>query len=67
MSEKGCLVLTMKDQQVVTVGNDIKLTFNKSTKTNQWRVVIEAPKDLKIDRVVKSNSCKIIKNANDDI
>lgn len=51
MSNTGGLVLTLEEDQLIKIGDDVTIQFYFEPKRGHWRVRIIAPKHVKIDRV----------------
>ena len=49
MNDIGRLVIGFQDGDLLTIGDHIILAFEK-TRGNRWRLMINAPKDLKVLR-----------------
>lgn len=49
MKEIGRLVIGFSDGDMITIGDDIFIAFNK-IRGNRWRLLINAPKDKKVKR-----------------
>lgn len=51
MTEKTRLIVTRKVGESIFVGDDVKITLGKVNEYGQHPLIIEAPREIKIDRL----------------
>ncbi len=53
--KRGTLCISLREGEVFTIGHDILVVYSKQMSAKQVKIVIKAPKDMKIERLKKED------------
>jgi sRNA-binding carbon storage regulator CsrA len=54
--KRGTLCISLREGEVFTIGEDILVMYGKAMSAKQIKIIIKAPKDVKIGRIKKEDS-----------